>query len=855
MDLATDQAMRDLQAAYAAGRLSIESFNATMSALRARMDAVNSRATALGQALNSSTASARQQGAAAANAAALLKKTAADMQASGRSADEIRREMEHLANSIASQVRDPTLQNSIKKYAASQVDAAETTARYKNIMDVASKAGGAMGSVFKEATSGSSQIGTSSVLFQNVASGVGAGLSRFGEIASEAGAGLGILAKTPWTAAIAGSVTLLGMAAQMAGKVLSEAATKLFPMLSSVIADNIAGFQGMSSSGALLSTGFNGMILAAGAAGVTLKQLDGIVKANKESLADLGEGVTGGMNKLVRVLSETADESKNITVPMADGGKKLKKDLYNLGYTIEEQASLVADTMKNMRQSGKTLGNDPATMLKVQEETKKYAENLRIVTAITGEDARKKMAQIQAENNRLAIQQKLAEMTPDQRAKIKNAQLNMSDLQKQAFDEMLATGGNILSPELAATMAQMPNLQASVEEMYRASQEGTLDDNKVRQIQAERGEAMKQEMLSAQSLDLAGIAGVGGMAQKIAENMGKELEFRNRYVSNVQELRDTEDRVRKQENPPAGSAQGAMTGLLQADQNLRAGISNFAGSSAVLTYYANLSAKAAELLKDTLEGMDNAFRGMLGRAPREQNAQQQGAAALAARQEESRLVSERAQLLRNMNEEERRQFEEIDRTGRGPNGEIPQSFFEQLARRQNVPVPVRSTTPVPTVAPPAAPSITPPANMTPEQRAEWQRTHPGQQIPPATPPSASRAATPDMTSGAGQRAAAETFYNGGATSLPNSPTPNETPEQRQAREQTPTTTDNNGRPPRTVEEIRQQRVEDATAAAAPVVAEVQRLAALMADVNRHLESIDSHIGSVSTHTGTLVHLQ
>jgi hypothetical protein len=145
--------------------------------------------------------------------------------------------------------------------------------------------------------------------------------------------------------------------------------------------------------------------------------------------------------------------------------------------------------------------------------------------------------------------------------------------------------------------------------------------------------------------------------------------------------------------------------------------------------------------------------------------------------------------------------------------------------------------------------------MTPEQRAEWQRTHPGQQIPPATPAGATRAATPDMNSNEGQRAAAENFYNGRATALPNGPNPNETPEQRQAREQTPATTGNNGRQPRTIEEIRQERREDATAASAPVVAEVQRLAALMTDVNRHLESIDRNITGVNQHTGTLVHLQ
>jgi hypothetical protein len=458
-------------------------------------------------------------------------------------------------------------------------------------------------------------------------------------------------------------------------------------------------------------------------------------------------------------------------------------------------------------------------------------------------------------------------MTPDQRAKIKNAQLNMSDLQRQAFDEMLATGGNILSPELAATMAQMPNLQASVEEMYRASQEGTLDDNKVRQIQAERGEAMKQEMLSAQSLGLAGIAGVGGMAQKIAENMGKELEFRNRYVANIDELRDTERRVRGQENPPEGSAQDAMTGLLQADQNLRAGLSNFAGSSKVLTYYANLSAKAAEALKDTLEGVDDAFRGMFGRAPREQTTGNPARTTGEIARNVNGTAAEQAMTIINPLPPAPGQVSATDRAAwQSLPSAVKQHFHNnpsewiQAGRPSRIPQQTAPNTPQQTApaVPPTTPPATPPANMTPEQRAEWQRTHPGQQIPPATPAGATRAATPDMTSNEGQRAAAENFYNGRATALPNGPTPNETPEQRQARQQLEQAARELPSAPevrRPIDEIRQQRVEDATAAAAPMVAEVQRLAALMTDVNRHLENIDRNITGVNQHTGTLVHLQ
>jgi hypothetical protein len=66
--------------------------------------------------------------------------------------------------------------------------------------------------------------------------------------------------------------------------------------------------------------------------------------------------------------------------------------------------------------------------------------------------------------------------------------------------------------------------------MHSLFNQGALDEETTRTIQAARGEAIKQEMLAQTGLGLAGIAKVGGMAEAIAVSMGNELAFRNKFT-------------------------------------------------------------------------------------------------------------------------------------------------------------------------------------------------------------------------------------------------------------------------------------------------------------------------------------
>jgi hypothetical protein len=380
----------------------------------------------------------------------------------------------------------------------------------------------------------------------------GAGISGAGTAAMAAG---GALSMIPGPAmAVGAGLTIVGSVLGLVGSGLSKTASAVLPFLQAELEKNIGAFQSLSSSGAMFAGGLGEMIQTAGHATLTLQQLDNIVKNNRESLSALGEGTTGG--------------AKRLSSALAVGGDSFRKQMLNMGFSVEEQGSLVSETMASMRQSsGKLMAND-ATII---DQTKKYAENLRIVSSITGEDAKKKQQLIQQQNIQLGVQQKLAALgTGDeadkQRAAFTRAQANMSELQIKALNEMIVSGGSIVTPELAATVAQMPSLGASLTEMHSLFNQGALDEEKTRTIQAARGEAIKQEMLAQTGLGLAGIAKVGGMAEAIAVSMGNELEFRNKFTPEAQaavalaakKQAETDDEQTKKMNDAILATQKAM---------------------------------------------------------------------------------------------------------------------------------------------------------------------------------------------------------------------------------------------------------------------------------------------------------
>jgi hypothetical protein len=203
---------------------------------------------------------------------------------------------------------------------------------------------------------------------------LGSGLSTAGAAGAGAGGKLGKLSA---------AASIAGPAISLFGKATNTIADQVLPKLASELDMYNKSFQSMSASGATFADGLTGMSNASSAAGLTLQQMSSVMKNNSESLAGSGLTITGAVAKL----GEVFDPKK--------GGKELKNSLSNLGYGFEEQSGLVADTMARMRLAGRDLSKVLPSEL--QQQTENYAKNLRIISGITGQDAKKLEAKAKAE--------------------------------------------------------------------------------------------------------------------------------------------------------------------------------------------------------------------------------------------------------------------------------------------------------------------------------------------------------------------------------------------------------------------------------------------------------------------------
>ena len=313
----------------------------------------------------------------------------------------------------------------------------------------------------------------------------------------------------------------LGIAAQVAGVALgfignssSRLAKFGIEVLSKELEKTVAAFQRTSASGALFADGVQGMRNAAGDAGLNVDQFSNVVSANSTTIAGAGLSVTDGV--------------KRIGGALRSGGAAMKQELLNLGYGFEEQASLVADTMQRMKGAGGPL---KATDAEVAESTKRYAENLRTIAAISGEDAKKKSEQVRQQATQLAFAQKLAKLEPEQRAATLRAMENMSEQERKNFMDRVVFNGNVINKTGAIMESMSSGLKNAGDDYYQTYQRGKLDEITTREISARNAEQQRKDYAGATEIGIAGFANVGGAAQAVAEEMGRELEFRRTWTA------------------------------------------------------------------------------------------------------------------------------------------------------------------------------------------------------------------------------------------------------------------------------------------------------------------------------------
>jgi hypothetical protein len=203
----------------------------------------------------------------------------------------------------------------------------------------------------------------------------------------------------------------------------------------------IAGFQALSSVGAVYNGGMMAMVNTSLRAGMTMEQFSKSVSANSDNLARTGLGVAEASKRMASAMDGTSK-----------AGIAARKGMFALGMGMEEQVDAFANTMARM---AGPLGQLRASDKEVAAATQEYAKNLKMVSAITGEDAKAKQEKIRQEQDNLWMDGQLASMSADQRESWNAMMLSLNEDDRRALIERKKYGG-VISKDLAGGEALVP---------------------------------------------------------------------------------------------------------------------------------------------------------------------------------------------------------------------------------------------------------------------------------------------------------------------------------------------------------------------------------------------------------------
>ena len=325
------------------------------------------------------------------------------------------------------------------------------------------------------------------------------GLTMVGDVAGTAG---NALSKMPgWIGIIGTAFAILGPIVGMVAKAMGKIGQEGLTLLQKEVEKTQKAFAAASSSGALFADGMTGMRNAAHKAGLTTDQFAEVLKSQSSNIAASGLGMTEGIKQLGQV--------KQI---MKKSG--VETSLMNLGFGFKEQAELVAETQANMARAG----GGKATAEQVATQTEKYAENLRLISNLTGEDAKAKMKQVREQNQILAFQNKVAEMGPEQQAQLEAAMANMTETDKKALRDRIINNGVVIDKEAALAEATNAGAKAQNEAIYNLVTSGKATAESVASVQAEYADSIKAGARANQSAAVAAMYSGSEGAKAIAKS-------------------------------------------------------------------------------------------------------------------------------------------------------------------------------------------------------------------------------------------------------------------------------------------------------------------------------------------------
>jgi hypothetical protein len=312
--------------------------------------------------------------------------------------------------------------------------------------------------------------------------------------------------------------------------------------------------------------------------GMGMKQLQSAVSASSEEIKMMG--VTHA--EAARMMAHGA---KTLATTMGTSGNTVRDELLALGYSYEEQAQLVAQVNALDKASGATRRMSDAELAAT---TRTYAKDLKVLSDITGKDAKKAMEEAAQKGMQADI---MAQLSPEEAKKFQAAYAAMPDYAKKGFLEYVSSGGTAITDQ-ATNIAMSQN--AEVEKLIKGSYDSIKDSGK--DASAAQKETLKQASAAGQAQ--RDLNRANGNAIAVANTLGGSLQgaadMQNKISSSALYNADAVE-----ESTTAAESQATATdGLTKGYQDLTAQMTGFQNqmekfATDNLPAYANILAKNA----------------------------------------------------------------------------------------------------------------------------------------------------------------------------------------------------------------------------------------------------------------------
>ena len=377
-----------------------------------------------------------------------------------------------------------------------------------------------------------------------------------------------------------GAGTGLINAMSAAAKAVIDFATTILKMANEIFAKEFQksadALKEYTKVGASFAGGMIEMRNIAHDSGMGIKQLTAAAVASSEEIRLMGVTQAEG----ARIMAQGA---KSLATTIGKSGGTMRDELLALGYTYEEQAGLVAQYGATLKASGQDIKNlAPAELAK---QTKDYAVNLKVISDITGQDAKKLMDKARQESMRGALMNKL---DADQRKAFLSAHATMSSMGPEVQNALmqLLAGGTVTDPMIAGNAEVMEMLKKTAAGVQSGSQTMTADTQRAMSEAAEATRAKTRAEGSA--------VGTAQLMSKNTSGVAVQMADLENRLNNYQLDPDAADKSAK----AAISQSEATDSLTKGYQSLTAQMTTFQNqmekfATDNLPAYANILAKNA----------------------------------------------------------------------------------------------------------------------------------------------------------------------------------------------------------------------------------------------------------------------